>query len=105
MSFAPPVVVTAIHAVPAIARAGREALLVPPGDTLALAGAMRQFLENPPLARRLGEQARQRLEANYTAERVLPGHLRMVLELVPTLAEVASKIPPPDFPEQTRAVF
>ena len=80
MSFALPVVAAAIHAVPAIVRAGWEALLAPLGDSLALVGAI-------------------------AAERVLPGHLMMMLELVPALAEVAPKIPPLDFSEQTRAVF
>lgn len=103
MGFGLPVVSTAVHAVPEIARAGREALLVPPGDAGALTGAIRRLLEDPPLARRLGQQARQRVEDNFTAERVLPGHLRTVLELVPELAEAAPRIPQPDWPEPVQA--
>lgn len=103
MGFGLPVVGTAIHAIPEIARAGREALLVPPGDARALAEAMQRLLADRSFARRLGQQARRRVEENYTAERVLPDHLRTMRELVPALAAAAPRIPRPDLPEPIRA--
>jgi len=39
---------------------GDAGLLVPPGDALAIASAVEQFLDDPDLARRLGAAARQR---------------------------------------------
>jgi glycosyltransferase involved in cell wall biosynthesis len=38
--------------------AGKTALLVPPGDSVALADAVCRLIEEPGLARRLGENAR-----------------------------------------------
>jgi glycosyltransferase involved in cell wall biosynthesis len=103
MGFGLPIVSTAIHGVPEIARAGAEALLVPPGDSRAMADALLQLLEDREFARRLGRQAQLRVEENFTAERVLPGHLATISELVPDLAAASSKIPPPDLPESIRA--
>jgi glycosyltransferase involved in cell wall biosynthesis len=104
MGFGLPIVATAIHAVPEIVRAGREALLVPPGDAGALTGALRQLLDDPVLAERLGREAYRRVEENYTAEHVLPGHLRTMLELVPSLAADAPRTLRPDSPEPLRSV-
>lgn len=105
MGFGLPIVSTAIHAVPEIARAGEEALLVPPGDSRAMAEAMRQLLEDKELARRLGHQAQRRVEEKFTAEHVLPGHLATIRELVPNLAEVSPKSPPPCLREPFHAAF
>lgn len=99
MGFGLPIVSTAIHAVPEIARAGAEAVLVPPGDSRAMADALQQLLEDREFARRLGRQAQKRVEENFTAERVLPGHLATIRELVPNLAAASSKILPPELPE------
>lgn len=43
-----------------VARHGREALLVPPGDPTALADAIRRLLDNPSLAHSLGVHAARR---------------------------------------------
>jgi phosphatidylinositol alpha-mannosyltransferase len=45
-----------------VARAGQEALLVPPGDVLALAGALRTALTDTVLAARLAEAGDRRAE-------------------------------------------
>ncbi|MBK7260245.1 MAG: hypothetical protein IPI01_21060 [Ignavibacteriae bacterium] len=45
---------------------GHDALLVPPGDTQALATAIRRLLEDPELALQISRQAR------VTAERFTP---------------------------------
>jgi glycosyltransferase involved in cell wall biosynthesis len=59
-----PVVATAVGGVPeALGWAAREAMpgvLVPPGDPLALAAALRRWLTDPEHRRRLGEAARAR---------------------------------------------
>jgi glycosyltransferase involved in cell wall biosynthesis len=55
---------------------GETALLVPPEEPEALAGAVRRILEDAELARRLGEAGRARVEAELTtrhfAERIAP---------------------------------
>jgi glycosyltransferase involved in cell wall biosynthesis len=65
-----PLIVTAEAG--SVARDGVEALIVPPADTQALAGAMRRMGEDAGLRSRLGAAARQRVElfswARYQAE-------------------------------------
>jgi glycosyltransferase involved in cell wall biosynthesis len=43
-----------------LVRPGREGLIVPPGDDIALAEAIQRYLQSPPLARDLGTAARHR---------------------------------------------
>jgi len=49
---------------------GVTGLLVPPGDPGALADALQQLLQAPDLRRRMGQAARERAEAMFSAERV-----------------------------------
>lgn len=103
MGFALPIVCTRIHALPEIVRPDEEALLVPPGDSPALAGAMQRLLTDRVFATQLGRQAEQRVLAQFTAEQVLPGHLRTILELAPALSAAVPKIPPYDSGEPSQA--
>ncbi|MBK8478305.1 MAG: glycosyltransferase family 4 protein [Opitutaceae bacterium] len=80
MAFTLPIVSSAVHGVPEIVRHDEEALLVPPGDTWALAEAMEQVLAQPAWAAQLGQRARRRLEQTFTGERVLPLHLALARE-------------------------
>lgn len=102
MGFALPIVCTCIHALPEIVRPDEEALLVPPGDSPALAAAMQRLLSDRAFAAQLGRQAEQRVLARFTAERVLPGHLQTILELAPGLSAVGSKTPPSGSAEPNR---
>ena len=45
-------------------------LLVPPGDAAALAEGLTTLLSNPEAAARMGQAARQTVEARYTIEHV-----------------------------------
>jgi len=80
MAFSLPIVSSAVHGVPEIVRHDEEALLVPPGDTWALAEAMEQILAQPAWAAQLGQRARRRLEQTFTTERVQPLHLALARE-------------------------
>jgi glycosyltransferase involved in cell wall biosynthesis len=74
MAFALPIVSTGVHGVPEMVRSDREALLVPPGDTAALAGAMARLLAAPAEGRRLAAAARARVAAEFDARVLLPRH-------------------------------
>jgi len=47
---------------------GQTGLLVPPGDSAALAAAINRLLADPALRQRLGQTGRQQVEQLYTAE-------------------------------------
>lgn len=80
MAFSLPIISSAVHGVPEIVRHDEEAVLVPPGDTWALAEAMEQVLAQPAWAAQLGQRARRRLEQTFTTERVQPLHLALARE-------------------------
>ena len=61
-----PVVATAVGGTPELVVDGETGLLVPPQDADSLAQAIRQLLENPALARRMGEAGRQRVQNHFT---------------------------------------
>jgi glycosyltransferase involved in cell wall biosynthesis len=55
---------------PELVRSGEDGLLVPLGKTRALAEAVAAVLSDPALGRSLGEAARARVEADFSAESV-----------------------------------
>lgn len=66
MCCARPVVNTALTTgVPLVARHGKEGLTVPPSDVDAFANALRQLLDDPDLANRLGAAGEQRAHQIY----------------------------------------
>ncbi|SHF03226.1 glycosyltransferase [Streptoalloteichus hindustanus] len=81
-----PVVATRVGGIPDVVRDGVDGLLVPPGDIVALAGALQRLVDDPVLADVLASRARRRA-ASYTwdslAERVLDVYQRVVREYEP----------------------
>jgi glycosyltransferase involved in cell wall biosynthesis len=75
-----PCVGTRIEAVPEIVRDGKTGLLVPPGDAVALAGALARLLADPARARRMGARGRARVAERFpwshVAERLEAALLR-----------------------------
>lgn len=61
---------TSIPGVVDAVRNGIEAILVQPGDAMALADAIRELVDDPGLQLRLGQAARQRYLACFTLERM-----------------------------------
>jgi glycosyltransferase involved in cell wall biosynthesis len=55
----------------------KSGLLVPPRDAQALAGALTRLATDPEVRRRLGENARARILADYTIEREVEAHERL----------------------------
>ncbi|NLT34817.1 MAG: glycosyltransferase [Gaiellales bacterium] len=56
--------------VPFANRHGVSGLVVPPGDAQALAGALNRLLEDDVLRRRLGAQARERFQRDFSLQRM-----------------------------------
>jgi glycosyltransferase involved in cell wall biosynthesis len=71
-----PLVATAVRGVRELLGDGETALVVEPGDAGALATALRRVLDDPGLARRLGERGRQ-LAAQYTEEQMIQAFLEV----------------------------
>lgn len=71
MSFGVPVVATQVGGIPEIARHGQEGLLIPPGDEAALAKALLNLIQDPPMRRRLGARGRARAIEYFSRENQL----------------------------------
>lgn len=69
MASALPVIASRIGGVPEAV--GDVGILVPPGDVSAMTEGMLQLLGDPHLARRAGEEARERAKRRYAKEEVL----------------------------------
>ena len=66
-----PVVAAAHGGLPEMIRDGETGLLVPPGDAVALASALRTLADDRDRARRLGEAAAADVAARFSSERML----------------------------------
>src|SRR5207253_5213547 len=65
MNHGTPVIASRVGGIPDIVEDGVSGLLVPPGDAVALAAAVRRLRDDPDLARRLGEGGRRRLREQF----------------------------------------
>ncbi|MBI2513709.1 MAG: glycosyltransferase family 4 protein [Opitutae bacterium] len=77
MACGTPLLASDIPGISEIARSGVEATLVPPGHTPAWADALAALLQSPETMRRQARAARERVAAEFAAERVLPRHLAL----------------------------
>ena len=64
MALGRPIVSTAVSMIPEILDGC--GVLVPPGDAVALAGALRRLLDDPASAAEIGRRARERCQAHYS---------------------------------------
>jgi len=62
-------------------------LKFPPGDDRALAGCMRQALEDPALVREIGEKARRHALKTFTEERMVEEHVQVYQEILAAWAK------------------
>jgi glycosyltransferase involved in cell wall biosynthesis len=72
-----PVVGSAVGGIPELVRHGRNGLLVPPRDPIALAGAIRHVAELPALRAEMGRCNRVEAEANLSWERVTTRYMSL----------------------------
>lgn len=66
---------------------GETGLVVPPGDTRALADALRRLAAEPDTAARFGAAARARFDARFTGARMGDAYARLYRELRPASAD------------------
>jgi glycosyltransferase involved in cell wall biosynthesis len=66
MAMGKPQVVTSINVLPEIIEDGKNGFIVPPGDAIAMAEKLSLLIDNHDLRIRMGSQARQIAESNYS---------------------------------------
>jgi glycosyltransferase involved in cell wall biosynthesis len=81
MAFGVPIVSTNVHGIPEITRPEQEAILVNPGDSSALALAMRRMLADDQLAQSFAARARTRVAEHFDAVLLLPQHAGLAAEV------------------------
>jgi len=69
-----PLLSSGVHGVLEQVRDGLEAILVPPGDTVALGEGMARLLLSPAIGRDLAARARARVAAEFDSALLLPRH-------------------------------
>src|SRR5207342_3192919 len=71
MASALPVVSTRLAGIPELVVDGQTGMLVPPGDSTALAQALEQLLRDPELRLRFGHAGRARIEQHFRIEQTV----------------------------------
>ncbi len=82
MAAARPVVTTMVGLAPELIEHGVNGLLVPSGNSAALASAVRVLLANENLAARLGRRARERVIADFSEEAMIEKILRVYRDVI-----------------------
>ncbi len=84
MAAGRPVVAYGTGGIPEIIEDGVSGILVPRGDRSALLSAVRGLLADPARARRMGAEARARVEAKFGYERTARSYLALIERLLDT---------------------
>lgn len=71
MAAGMPVVASRVGAIPEVVQHERDVLLIEPGDVIGLANALRRLLTNQDLRRRLAESARNIIQREFAAHKVI----------------------------------
>jgi glycosyltransferase involved in cell wall biosynthesis len=77
-----PVVASHAGGMPEAVRDGENGLLVPPGDSDALAEAILRLLSDPPLAQRMGEAGRSLMAQEFSVTHMVEGNLAVYRSLL-----------------------
>lgn len=77
MAAARPVVSTRIAGIPELVAHGETGLLVPPGDTRAMAQALEELIPDPELRSRYGRAGRTRIEQHFRIEHTVAPLLQL----------------------------
>jgi len=71
LAWGVPVVASAVGGIPEVVRDGEDGFLVPPGDEVALAGALHRLLKDPKLRARMGASGASRAAQVFSREEQL----------------------------------
>ncbi len=82
LAMAKPVVATHVGGVPELIESGRNGLLVPPRDGLALAEAVLALLKDPERARQLASRGETRIHKHFTLDRMTNQYESLYLSLL-----------------------
>lgn len=77
-----PVVASAVGAIPEVLRDGRDALLVPSDDPVALAEAVSRFVEDPALRDRLVAEGSRRVRSEFGEEAGVEAFERVIADVL-----------------------
>ena len=83
MCFGCPSVSTRVGGIPEVVEDGRSGVLVPAGDAAALAGAVETLIADAPRRLALGQAARERARALFSAEVIVPRYEALYRRLCP----------------------
>ena len=87
MALGLPVVASSVGPIPEIVLDGQSGRLVPPGNALALADAIRGLLESPEIAFAMGNAGRERVKTAFSIQKMVGEIERVYAELSPSLTE------------------
>jgi len=76
-----PIVAVNAGGMPEVVRDGINGLLVAPGDSAALAAAIRRLLSDRPLMQRMGQAGRMLVASEFSIDRMVEGNLQVYREL------------------------
>ncbi len=82
MAASIPVVATNVGGIPEAVIDGVTGILVSPGDADALADAIKRLIQDKSMARRMGEQGRQRVEEHFSVEKMVEGMYDLYTSLI-----------------------
>jgi glycosyltransferase involved in cell wall biosynthesis len=82
MAMEVPILSTDVHGVPEMVSHEKEALLVAPGDSFALANGLELLLSTPDLAAGYAKRAREKVAASFDAALVLPRQLALARQTI-----------------------
>ncbi|MGQ9730197.1 MAG: glycosyltransferase [Candidatus Zipacnadales bacterium] len=77
-----PIIATEVGGIPEIITHDHDGLLVPPGNSQALAEAIQRLIDNPDQARKLGENARRTAFERFSAEKMAQAYLELYKALL-----------------------
>ena len=88
LAFARPAISTSISGIPELIESGVSGLLVPPGDSERLAGAILRIRSDPDFARALGRRGRAVVEAHFDLSRNAARQMALFAGEVPAAERV-----------------
>jgi len=74
MAAGKPVVATSVGGIPEFVVEGENGFLVPPGDSVVLAAAIRHLLAQPERAKAMGRNGQELVRKHYSIESVVRQH-------------------------------